>query len=140
MLFDTSVIIDILRGFPPALSFANDLPESPSCSEITRVEVLRGMRSSERRTTERLFGSLHWVGVDESIARRAGALGRTWRRSHSGIATADLIIAASAELLGLELATMNVRHFPMIPGLQAPYAAAATAPGDAAIEPNRRPG
>jgi len=44
-----------------------------------------------------------------------------FRRSHQGLATADLIIAATVEEHGLELATLNVRHFPMIPGLAPPY-------------------
>jgi predicted nucleic acid-binding protein len=120
-LCDTSVIIDILRGFASAVSWARALQERPACSEVTRVEVLRGMRSHERRATERLFGTISWIPIDEGIARRAGELGRTWRRSHQGIATADLIIAASAEEHGHELATLNVKHFPMIPGLQPPY-------------------
>jgi predicted nucleic acid-binding protein len=42
-------------------------------------------------------------------------------RRHQGLATADLIIAATAAEAGLELATMNVRHFPMIAGLKPPY-------------------
>ena len=88
---------------------------------MTRVEVLRGVRSDERRATERLFGTVDWIGVDEPIARRAGELGRIWRRSHQGIATADLIIAATAAEYGHELATMNVRHFPMIKRLKAPH-------------------
>ena len=121
VLCDTTVIIDLLRGFDPAVAWARSLPERPACSEITRVEVLRGMRTQERRATERLFGVLSWTPMDERIARRAGELGRTWRRSHQGIATADLIIAATAEELGLELATLNVRHFPMFAGLRAPY-------------------
>ena len=122
VLFDTSVVIDILRGAEPALTYARALVAPPTCSEVSRVEVLRGLRSGERRTTERLIGSLRWIPVDEPIARRAGELGRTFRRSHEGLATADLIIAATAIELGLDLATMNVRHFPMIPGLRAPYA------------------
>ena len=121
MLFDTSIVIDLLRGFPAALAFARGLDGLPSCSEITRVEVLQGLRSGERRMTERLFETIGWVGVDEPIARRAGEIGRTWRRSHLGIATADLIIAATAEALGLELATLNIRHFPMFEGLRPPY-------------------
>jgi predicted nucleic acid-binding protein len=122
LLCDTSVIVDILRGYPPALTFARDMEDPPTCSEITRVEVLRGMRSAERATTERLFGTLRWVALDASMARRAGDLGRTWRRSHQGIATADLVIAATAQELGLALATLNIRHFPMFRGLRAPYA------------------
>jgi predicted nucleic acid-binding protein len=121
ILCDTTVIIDILRGFAPALAWARSLPSRPACSEVTRVEVLRGMRTQERRATERLFGAMAWIAVDEVIARRAGELGRTWRRSHEGIATADLIIAATAEELRLELATLNVRHFPMFAGLATPY-------------------
>ena len=121
VLLDTSIVIDILRGAQPALDYARRLAEPPTCSEITHVEVLRGVRSDERRATERLLGTLRWAPVDESIARRAGELGQRYRRSHRGLATADLIIAASALELGLELATLNVRHFPMVPGLAAPY-------------------
>jgi predicted nucleic acid-binding protein len=121
VLCDTSVIIDILRNFAPAVAWARTLPEPPVCSEITRVEVLRGPRADERRATERLFAAISWIGVDEAIARRAGELGRPWRRSHHGIATADLIIAASAEEHGHQLATLNLKHFPMIDGLRAPY-------------------
>ncbi len=126
VLFDTSVVIDILRGVAPAIAYARSLAEPPACSEITRVEVLRGLRSGERRTTERLLASLRWIAVDEPIARRAGELGRKFRRSHQGLATADLVIAATAEGQGLTLATLNLRHFPMIPGLAAPYGPSVT--------------
>jgi predicted nucleic acid-binding protein len=120
-LWDTSVVIDLLRGHPPSIAYARALSEPPSCSEITRVEVLRGLRSDERRATERLFATISWLLVDEPIARRAGDLGRRFRRSHAGIATADLIIAATAEEHDLELATLNVKHFPMVRGLRPPY-------------------
>lgn len=67
------------------------------------------------------FATLQWVGLDEPIAVRAGEMGRVYRPSHSGIGIADLIIAATVHELGLDLATGNIRHFPMFPGLQAPY-------------------
>jgi len=121
VLGDTSVIIDLLRNFAPAVDWADTLPEPLVCSEITRVEVLRGVQSEERRATERLLAAISWIPVDEAIARRAGELGRTWRRRHQRIATADLIIAASAEEHGHELATLNLKHFPMISGLRVPY-------------------
>lgn len=123
VLLDTSIVIDMLRGFAPALAYARALGEPPTCSEVTRVEVLRGLRSAERRSTQRLLASLRWAGVDEPVAQRAGEMGRTWRRSHQGIATADLIVAATAEELGLGLATLNTKHFPMIKGLRPPYQA-----------------
>ena len=68
-----------------------------------------------------MFGAVAWIGVDETIARRAGELGRAWRRSHQGIATADLIIAATSAEHGHQLAALNVKQFPMIPGLRPPY-------------------
>jgi predicted nucleic acid-binding protein len=121
VLWDTSILIDVLRGAPAAVAYAQALHEVPACSEISRVEVLRGVRSAERPATERLLGSIIWIPLDESIARRAGALGREWGRSHPGIGTADLVVAASAQELGANLATSNIRHYPMFDGLAPPY-------------------
>jgi hypothetical protein len=122
VLLDTSVVVDILRAYGPALDFARSLDDVPACSEITRVEVLRGLRSHERRTTERFLATLVWHEVDEAVARRAGEMGRAFRRSHSGVSVPDLVVAATAEEMGLPLATLNVRHFPMLGGLTPPYA------------------
>lgn len=82
---------------------------------------MQGLRSSERRAANRLFATVTWVPVNESVARRAGELGRRWRRSHPGIGLADLAIAATAEELGAGLATQNLKHFPMFENLRTPY-------------------
>ncbi|HSL75727.1 MAG TPA: type II toxin-antitoxin system VapC family toxin [Candidatus Limnocylindrales bacterium] len=121
VLLDTSVVIDMLRGFGPALDYARGLASQPVCSEVTRVEVLRGVRSGERRMTERVLGTFRWIPVEEVVARRAGDLGRRWRTSHPGLGTADLIIAATALEHELDVATLNLRHFPMIDGIRPPY-------------------
>ena len=97
------------------------LPAVPTCSEVTRAEILQGLRSSERDRAEALFVVLHWTDVDEKIARRAGELGRRYRRSHPGLALADLLIAATALELDQPLATANTRHFPMFARLRPPY-------------------
>jgi predicted nucleic acid-binding protein len=120
-VLDTTVLIDVLRGHPPAVDYVVSFEEVPVCSEVTRVEVLRGLRSDERRSAERLFQRLRWLPVDEAISRAAGDLGRRLRRSYQGIGVADLIIAATADQLGLPLATTNVRHFPLTKGLRPPY-------------------
>jgi len=59
--------------------------------------------------------------VDESIARRAGELGRRWRTSQRSLSLADLVIGSTAIEFGAELATSNVRHYPMFPNLRPPY-------------------
>jgi predicted nucleic acid-binding protein len=120
-VIDTSVIIDILRGLSAAVGYVGKLEDVPACSEITRVDVIRGLRSAERVPTERLFQQLRWVALDEPIAQRAGELGRNWRKSHPGITSPDLVVAATAEQLGADLATTNIRHFPMFKELQLPY-------------------
>lgn len=122
IVFDTSILIDILRADSAALDYVREVPEVPSCSEVTRVEVVRGLRSAERTSAERLFQALRWVPVDEPISRRAGELGRRWDRHRPGISLADLVIAATAEQLDAELATTNVRHFPMFESLRSAYA------------------
>ena len=47
---------------------------------------------------------------------------REYRRSHSGIGLGDYLIAATTLTEGLqELATLNVRHYPMFPALNRPF-------------------
>ena len=115
------MLIDVLRGIPAARDFLKDLSSPPVCSEVSRVEVLRGMRSHERRATEQLLAVVDWTPVDSGIGARAGELGRRYRHSHGCIGATDLIVAATAERLGLPLATHNVRHFPMFEGLEPAY-------------------
>jgi predicted nucleic acid-binding protein len=121
VVLDTSVLIDHLRAATPATEYLAGLDSRPSCSEISRIEVIQGLRSSERRAADGLFGLIAWVPISESVARRAGELGRRWRRSHPGIGVADLAIAATAEELGADLATRNIKHFPMFENLRVPY-------------------
>lgn len=121
VVLDTGVLIDHLRASPAATEYLSGLDERPSCSEISRIEVLQGLRSAERRAADRLFALIAWVPVSEAVARRAGELGRKWRRSHPGIAVADLAIAATVEQIDASLATRNLKHFPMFENLRAPY-------------------
>jgi predicted nucleic acid-binding protein len=121
VVLDTTILVDQLRGSEEAFEYLAALESRPICSEVTRIEVMQGLRSSERRAANRLFATVSWVPVNESVARRAGELGRRWRRSHPGIGVADLAIAATVEEIGAELATRNLKHFPMFEHLRAPY-------------------
>lgn len=123
VLVDTSVLIDVLRGVPAAAATLRDALASgrPHASEITRLEVLAGMRPGEEQTTRSLLDVLDWHPVDDEIAERAGELGRAWLPGNRGIDAADLAIAATAISAEARLLTLNVKHFPMFPGLAAPY-------------------
>ena len=121
VVLDTTVLVDVLRRNPDARNFLKGLAGSPTCSEVTRVEVVRGLRSAERAPADRLMAEIRWCPIDEDVARLAGELGRAFRGSHRHLSTADLIVAATAQRLALPLATSNVKLFPMFPRLKPPY-------------------
>lgn len=113
-----------LRGLTPATRLLTDLVaagETLAASEITRFELLAGVRRAELDALEAFFSALVWAPIDEEISRTAGALAHRLRRSHQGIDAADYLIAATALVLEADLLTTDVRHFPMIAGLRPPY-------------------
>jgi predicted nucleic acid-binding protein len=92
-----------------------------SASALTKVEIVAGMRSHERRRTRGLLDAIDWIPVTDAIAERAGALARRYRASHPGIDVVDFVTdAAAVEVEGV-LWTTNVKHFPMFPELESPY-------------------
>lgn len=122
-VIDTSVLIDHSRGVPEArdalrLAAMDGILHS---SEIVRAEFLILARGGELRQLESLLDAIVWHPVDRRVAERAGELGRAWLPSHNGIDAADFVIAATTLLLEARLLTRNVKHFPMIDGLVAPY-------------------
>jgi predicted nucleic acid-binding protein len=122
IVLDTSVLIAHLRGDERATRFLLDIPTADRvASVLARIEVEGGMRSDERRPVASLFGVIRLLPVTDQIARRAGELLRAYRRSHTGIDLVDYAVAATAELHGARLATLNIKDFPMFPDLAPPY-------------------
>lgn len=121
---DTSVMIDHLRNDPRAVELLDRTMADGTkiaASVVSRVELLRGMRSQERQTTWRLMEALSWIDVSASIADTAGTYARSYRDSHASIDPLDFIVAATAVATGAVLWTHDVRHFPMFEGLEPPY-------------------
>jgi predicted nucleic acid-binding protein len=122
-VFDSTVLIAHLRGVQAATALLREAVEEDqaACSVLSRVEIEGGMRSGERAAVGRLFAALKLEPVTDAIARRAAVHLRTFRRSHPGIDLVDYVVAATAESLGAELLTLNVRHFPTVTGLGAAF-------------------
>ncbi len=123
-LVDTDVLIAHLRGAEAATAWLTEQRTSTgplAVSVVSIAELTGGMRSAERGAVWGLVSALRTVGVDEMVARRAGEFMRSYRASHTGIGLGDYLIAASADLHGLALATLNTKHFPMFAGLRAPF-------------------
>jgi predicted nucleic acid-binding protein len=121
-LFDSTILISHLRGDRRATDLLLEATSDGAlASVISRAEIEGGMRSDERGDVSRLFEGLRLIPVTDAAARRAGRYLRQFRRSHPGIDLADYLIAASAEEANATLVTLNLRHFPMIEGLTAPW-------------------
>jgi len=122
ILLDTDVLIAHLRGHQAAREWLRStrVEGRLAASAITVKELTDAMRSPERREIARLLSTLSLKPVTLPIARRAGALMRAYRRSHSGIGSATAWWRDRRA--GSELATLNVRHFPMFEDLRPPFA------------------
>jgi len=121
-VFDSSVLIAHLRGDERATALLTHVAtDERLASVLARVEIEGGMRSAERARVASLFGVIRLLPVSDAIASRAAEHLRRYRRSHSGIDLVDYVVAATAELHGAELQTLNVQHFPMFKGLHPPW-------------------
>lgn len=123
ILVDSDVLVAHLRGVEQARDWLREARTAGplAVSVVSIAELTGGMRPAERREVWSLLGSLRAEAVTELVARRAGEFMRHYRRSHTGIGIADYLIAATAELRGQRLATLNVRHFPMFTDLRPPF-------------------
>ncbi|MGI9184309.1 MAG: PIN domain-containing protein [Solirubrobacteraceae bacterium] len=115
VLLDTTVLIDVLRGRPSTVQRLRSLrqhPGVPCTTAINVEEIHRGLRADERAAAGRLFDGLRVI----EIGRPEGELAGQWRRDHATrgitLTQADCLIAATAALLAVPLATGNPKHFP----------------------------
>ncbi len=122
MLLDTSVLIDVQRQHAPALAWLKAQASKPlSISAVTVFELSIGAdRQDDSALIQAMLASLVIVPIDAPIAWRAGELYRRYQRTH-GMGRIDAIIAATALVAHLQLATLNLKHFPGIKDLHKPY-------------------
>ncbi len=123
-LIDTTIAVDHLRGHASATQVLERLVDDGElllASELSRFELLAGVRRHELEPTEQFMGALTWVPVDVRIATLAGSMAAEYRSARSDIDAIDYLIAATASVVGADLLTTNVHHFPMISGLRTPY-------------------
>ena len=124
ILVDTDVLIDFLRGYEEAMSLVAVNSERIVVSSIIVAELYAGVRGGadgvEQGVLERLLGLFRVVPVSSGIARLGGLYKRDYGKSH-GVGLADAIVAATATVEDAELMTLNVKHYPMFPGLEPAY-------------------
>jgi predicted nucleic acid-binding protein len=90
-------------------------------SSVTVAELYQGVRDGKEKTKlARTLSAMTVLPLTEEIAERAGLYRRDFR-AKTGCRLADCMIAATASHHGLQLATLNARHFTMLKDVLVPY-------------------
>lgn len=131
LVLDTSVLIDAERRGQSVEQLADRLRVVVGNAEsvISAVSVIElthgiyratsgGSRQRRRAFTEDVFSGLVVHPVSLPIAQLAGQIEGEQAALGISIAIEDLIIGATALHLGFDIATLNVKHFRLIPGLK----------------------
>lgn len=116
-LADTNVVSEIAKPVPDRRCdrWLLGVPRF-FVSSVTREEVAYGFTRRPSRRMQGLVEALFHeratiLPVTDAIARRAGYLRGQMELRGEVRSPVDMIIAATAELHGLTIATRNVRHF-----------------------------
>ncbi len=114
-LVDTSALIALLRRSPPqgtegvAVAVEAELrARSAIISAVTLAELVVGARdpAAEARILD-LLNRLPVVAADREVAERAGRMGRRARARGATLPLPDLLIAATAQWIGVPLLTCD---------------------------------
>ena len=98
-------------------------------SAVVVAELYSGVKGDAEKAVLDSFVALFPVApVTAEIARAGGLYRRDYGKTH-GVGLADAILAATAEVGGAELATLNVKHYPRVKGLRPAYRKAARRSG-----------
>ncbi len=122
-LLDTDVLVDIRRGFAPAVQWYTSLTERPSVPGFVAMELVVGCWDKrELLRLQKFLVGIPIVWPSEVDCQRGLEHLRDYKLSHS-LGLIDALIAATAIGQGATLCTFNVKHFSAVPGLatEQPY-------------------
>ncbi len=122
-LLDTDVLIDVGRGYLPAIQWLESLPDVPQIPGIVSMELIAGgQNKAEVRRIQALIAPYVAVWPTEADCRRVLADFTQYHLSDN-LGLTDALIAATAVGRNATLCTFNVKHFRVVPGftLEQPY-------------------
>ena len=119
MLLDTSFLIDLMDGDPAAVEKAEEIERNliqQRLSSMTLFELYYGVSRSdrseqERRQVESVLASKPVHPADTAVMRKAGALSGRLANEGSPVDDGDVVIAATADIVGEPVLTRNVADF-----------------------------
>lgn len=120
ILLDTSILIEYFRKQDKERSELFSLVKkgySPRISAITEFEIYAGVVETQRPFWEALLERVEVLPFGSAEAHSAVSLQLELKRSRKQLDLPDLLIAATAMVNGLPIATLNRKHFERVPGL-----------------------
>lgn len=113
LLFDTDVLIDILKNNSKTIEQVKKLTEAAEefcCSSISIGEIFAGMRPDEEGQTRQLLEGLTCFNVTAELAELAGRM-KFKTKTHT-LWLDDCLIAATSIINECVLVTKNAKHYP----------------------------
>ena len=124
MLLDTDVMVDILRGHPPAVTWLVGLGTTPiALPGLVAMELLQGCQNlPDQQRLEKQLLRFTFCWPTQADCQRAYLDFAAYHLSHN-LGLLDSLIGHTAVGLSDRLAAFNSKHYGVIAGLQAfqPY-------------------
>jgi predicted nucleic acid-binding protein len=119
VLLDTSFLIDLMDGDPAAVEKAEEIERNliqQRLSSMTLFELYYGVSRSdrseqERRQVESVLASKPVHPADTAVMQKAGTLSGRLANEGSPVDDGDVVIAATADVVGEPVLTRNVADF-----------------------------
>jgi hypothetical protein len=119
VIVDTDILIDFSLDRPDAVQTMAILEENNTItvSVITAMELYAGCRSKKDfKIVDLLLSGIQIELVTKAVSEKAFELMKTFRSSH-GVEINDMLIAATAMTLELNLISKNQKHYTFLSGL-----------------------
>jgi predicted nucleic acid-binding protein len=124
ILLDTDVMVDILRGYEPAIEWLTVLSDAEiGVPGLVAMELIQGCQNvREQKRLEKALSKYQLYWPEPQECDRALKNFATHHLSHN-VGLLDALISETAMSMDAELATFNVKHYSVIKGLNSiqPY-------------------
>lgn len=122
-LVDTSIIIDLIRGYSDAHLWLSGIDESLGVSHFVWLEVIQGAQNKQKQASAmRILADFELIEITPADTQWAVQALATTRLAHN-VDALDSLIASVSYRLQIPLYTRNMKHFTPLLGelAQKPY-------------------
>jgi tRNA(fMet)-specific endonuclease VapC len=117
-VLDTDILIDVLRGYQPAITWFSTLTEIPSIPGFVVMELMQNAKNKQQvNQVFKLIAPLPIIWLTEMDCAKALSDFSQYHLS-DGVGLLDTLIAHCVISKNATLCTFNVKHYRVIPNLK----------------------